>query len=188
MSARGKSSSAATSLNSHLNQPSTKLPAVCEDDSALVGAFGDEDLYDSYEHEVVLATKGKVPMKVCQQLNTLLVLTSSKSVGALTEEMDPDLVLPPLAQRQDRAASGTKRKTLHDDVLEFSDCSDDLMLPVDVIEPLNSDEDSEIMDVDEFEAVVTKQPVKAKVKVEKAPRTTTSVFPPCLMFSPLILR
>ncbi|KAG1717848.1 uncharacterized protein EDB91DRAFT_1259163 [Suillus paluster] len=154
-------SSATTSLNSHLNQPSTKLPAVCEDDLALVGAFGDEDLDDSSEHEVVLATKGKVPMK---------------SIVALTEEMDPDLVPPPLAQRQDRAASGTKRKTLHDDVLEFSDCSDDLMSPVDVIEALDSDEDSEIMDVDEFEAVVTKQPVKAKVKVEKAPRTTTSTL------------
>ncbi|KAG1729228.1 uncharacterized protein EDB91DRAFT_1253147 [Suillus paluster] len=127
-----------------LSRSQKSASTVCEDDSALVGAFGDEDLDDSSEHEVVLATKGKVPMK---------------SVVALTEEMDPDLVLPPLAQRQDRAASGTKRKTLHDDVLEFSDCSDDLMSPVDVIEALD---------------MVTKQPVKAKVKVEKAPCTTTS--------------
>ncbi|KAG1798351.1 uncharacterized protein BJ212DRAFT_1488648 [Suillus subaureus] len=154
-------SSAATSLNSHLNQPPTKLPAVCEDDSALVGAFRDEDLDDSHEHEVVLATKGKVPMK---------------SIVALTEEMDPDLVPLPLAQRQDRATSGTKRKTLHDDVLEFSDCSNDLMSPVDDIEPLDSDEDSEIMDVDEFEAMVMKQPVKAKVKTSVA--TTSSKAPP----------
>ncbi|KAG1808944.1 uncharacterized protein BJ212DRAFT_1302836 [Suillus subaureus] len=137
------------------------LPTICEDDLALVGAFGDEDLDDSHEHEVVLAMKGKVPMK---------------SVVALTEEMDPDLVLLPLAQRQDRATSGTKRKTLHDDVLEFSDCSNDLMSPIDDIEPLDSDKDSEIMDVNEFKAVVTKQPVKAKVKTSVT--TTSSKAPP----------
>ncbi|KAG1747792.1 uncharacterized protein EDB91DRAFT_1079509 [Suillus paluster] len=100
----------------------------------------------------------------------------TQSIIALTEEMDPDLVPPPLAQRQDRAASGTKRKTLHDNVPEFSDCSDDLMSPVDVIEALDSDKDSEIMDVDEFEAVVMKQPVKAKVKTSVA--TTSSKAPP----------
>lgn len=56
--------SVATSLNSYLNPPSTK-------GSALVGAFGDEDLDDSLEHDVALTTKAKVPMKVRQWLSTL---------------------------------------------------------------------------------------------------------------------
>ncbi|KAG1888703.1 hypothetical protein F4604DRAFT_1915744 [Suillus subluteus] len=134
-------SSAATSLNSYLNPPSTKV-------SALVGAFGDEDLDDSLEHDVALTIKGKVPMK---------------SVVALAEETNPDLVPLPLAQRQNRSVSGKKRKMLHDPITDLSESSD-----------LISDEDSSTMELDGFEEIVVKQSVKAEVKVEKAPCTTSS--------------
>lgn len=114
--------------------------------------------------------------------HTVLVLMYSKSVVALAEETDPDMVPPPLAQRQNQSVSGTKRKMLHDPIAKLFESSN-LMSLLDIIEPLDSsDKDSGTMEIDGFEEIVVKLSVKAEVKVEKALCTTSLVFPPFSCF------
>ncbi|KAG1733919.1 uncharacterized protein EDB91DRAFT_1251223 [Suillus paluster] len=127
-------------LPSSKNLP--KMPELTHLDE-LVGGFGDEDLDDSFEHAVALHNHGKV-----------------STIEITSHDTDPDLVPPPLAQRQSQ-----------DDLLTLQEEIDDI-----VYEPASDDE--EAMQVDEIEDVV-KKPIAVKtqqantVKVSRTTATTS---------------
>ncbi|KAG2353224.1 hypothetical protein BDR07DRAFT_1496671 [Suillus spraguei] len=153
-------SSTSTSLSSDFCEP--QLPASTginipelEDSDELVGGFGDEDLDDSLECAVVLATQGKV-----------------STIKITSHDIDPDLVPPPLAQQcNSQVNSALKRKQIEDRIRDLSeeDNNDD------TIEVPTSDK--ELMEVNEIEVEAMEKPIAVKTQkatTVKASHTTAA--------------